>query len=139
MMSRTYRRNFHYRRPNLPRRILGWAAVVAGLVMLVVPGPGLLMLVLGIILLGRRDPVLRRWAVLLRLNLRRLSRAERRTIRCVGIWLRGQHQRARLHIQEQLHCHAQGRPLSLAIRLWIGLTLLTALTGLGVSLYMLLS
>ena len=29
--------------------------------------------------------------------------------------------------------------LRLAIRLWIGLTLLTALTGLGVSLYMLLS
>ncbi len=106
--------------------------------MLVLPGPGLLALALGIILLGRRDPVLRRWAVLIRLYVRRLSRAERRIVRWVGTWLQSHLCRTRLLIREQLHRHAQGQPLSTWVRLWIGLTFLIAIMSLGVSLYLLL-
>ena len=137
-MSHVYRRNLRHQPPSLVRRILGWLSIVAGLLMLVLPGPGLLALALGIILLGRRDPVLRRWAVLIRLYVRRLSRAERRIVRWVGTWLQSHLCRAGLLIREQLHRHAQGQPLSTWVQLWIGLTFLFAIMSLGVSLYLLL-
>ena len=138
-MKQVYRRNVRHRPRSLPRRVLGWSVVVAGLVMLVLPGPGLLALALGIIILGRHDPTLRRWAVWFRLGLRRLSRAESPTVRPIGRWLREQQCRARQQIREQLQRHAHGQPLSPAVRLWIGLTLAMAIVSAGVGLYMILS
>jgi hypothetical protein len=106
--------------------------------MLILPGPGLLGLALGIILLGGRDPALRRCAVLLRMLLRRLSRAERRGVRRLGMWLRMRHRDARGLVHEQVHRHRQGQPLPLAIKLWIGLTVVLTLASAGVSLVLLL-
>lgn len=124
--------------PSLARRIAGWLVVVAGLAMLVLPGPGLLALVLAIMLLGRRDPTLRRLAVLLRLTLRRLSRAEHAAVRRVGRWLRQQHAHSRTFIREQVRRHADGEPLALWVRVWIGVTLATMVTGIGIGLLVLL-
>jgi hypothetical protein len=107
--------------------------------MIVLPGPGLLALAFGILILGRHDPTLRRWAVLLRMSLRRLSQAEASTVRALGQCLRRWHQHARLLVREQLHRHASGQPFSLAVRLWIGLTLFGALASLGLGLFMILS
>jgi hypothetical protein len=107
--------------------------------MIVLPGPGLLALAVGIILLGRHDPTLRRWAVLLRMSLRRLSQAEVSAVRRLGQWLRQRHASARLLVREQLHRHAHGQPFSLGIRIWIGLTLFSAVASLCVGLFMILS
>jgi hypothetical protein len=106
--------------------------------MIALPGPGLLALAVGIIILGRHDPTLRRWAVLLRMSLRRLSQAESSMVRGLGRWLRHQHLLARLFIREQLHRHACGQPFSLGVRIWIGLTLFGALASLCLGMFMIL-
>ncbi len=105
--------------------------------MIVLPGPGLLALALGVVLLGRRDPLLRRCGVLLRLGLRRLSRAEQQVVRQVGCWLRVRHAQARMLVREQVHRHARGEPLSLWVRVWIGITIVSAAAGLGLGLLLL--
>jgi hypothetical protein len=137
-MDQMYRHDRRHKPPHPLRRVLGWVVVAAGLAMLVLPGPGLLALALGVILLGRRDPTLRRWALLLRIHLRRLSRAEQRQLRLIGRWLRQKHQTARAFVRQELHRHARGEPLSAAVRLWIGFTVISAVVGLGAGLLMLL-
>lgn len=113
--------------------------MLAGLAMLVLPGPGLLALALGVIILGPDDPTLRGWAVRCRLSVRRLCHAKSPTVRTIGYWLRGHLRQARLLIREQLERHARGEPLSLIIRLWIVLTIVLALASAGLSLYLMLS
>jgi hypothetical protein len=54
----------------LVRPPLGWLFIVLGGLGLVLPGPGILFLVVGMGLLGRRHPLLRRIAVLIKLRLR---------------------------------------------------------------------
>ncbi len=137
-MSRVYPIKLGERPPNLPRRVVGWLAIAAGLAMLVLPGPGLLVLALGVILLGRRHPILRRGLVLFRIQVRRLSQSERRAVRWMGRWLRTQIQGARSFIREQLQRHAHGQPLSRPVQIWIGTTIALGLLGLGASVYTLL-
>ncbi len=138
-MSQSYRRNRRHQPCGLLLRIVGWSVVLAGLAMLVLPGPGLLALALGVIVLGPDDPALRGWAVRCRLSIRRLCHAKSPAVRTIGYWLRGHLRQARLLIREQLQRHARGEPLSLVIRLWIVLTIVLALASAGVSLYMILS
>src|SRR5690242_302627 len=126
MMTQGKRHQMRHRPRSLRRRIGGWVIIVAGLAMIVLPGPGLLALALGIIVLGRHDPTLRRWALHLRLLLRRMSQVDARAIRGLGLWLRRQHFVARLLIREQVHRHANGQPFSLGVRIWIALTLFSA-------------
>jgi hypothetical protein len=137
-MNRVDRHNTRHQPPPLPRRILGWIAVVAGVLMLILPGPGLIALAIGIILLGRRDPILRRYAILLRMLLRRLSHARRRDVRRIGLWLRMRHRDARGLVHEQVHRHQQGLPLPFAIKLWIGITLVMVIATISASLVLLL-
>ena len=106
--------------------------------MIRLPGPGLLALALGIILLGRREPTLRRCAVLLRMSLRRLSHSKQRRVRTIGQWLWAKHRQARRMVREQVQRHAHGQPLSLWVRVWIGFTIITGVVGIGASLFMLL-
>jgi len=54
----------------LVRPPLGWLFIVLGGLGLVLPGPGILFLVVGVGLPGRRHPLLRRVAVLIKLRLR---------------------------------------------------------------------
>src|SRR4051794_1106379 len=138
-MTKRNRRHMRHRPRSLGRRIAGWLVVAAGLAMILLPGPGLLALAVGIIILGRHDPTLRRWAVYLRLSLRRLSQAEAAEVRRIGQWLRRWHQQARFLVREQLHRHASGQPLSLGVRIWIALTLCGALASLCLGLFMILS
>jgi hypothetical protein len=138
-MSQGKQRHMRHRPRSLGRRIAGWLVVAAGLAMIVLPGPGILFLAFGILILGPHDPVLRRWAVIFRLELRKLSRADSPKVRLAGQWLRQRHHHARLMIREQLHRHACGQPFSPGIRIWIGLTLFGALASLGVGLFMILS
>ncbi len=125
--------------PGLARQVLGWIVIGLGLALMPLPGPGLLVLVLGIMLLGPRHPAIRRWAILIRLALRRLSQAEHRLLRRCGIVLRARHAQARAFVREQLHRQADGQPLAPAILLWIAFTILTVLVSAGMGLVMLLS
>jgi hypothetical protein len=138
-MTQTNRRHMRHRPRSLRRRIGGWVVVAAGLAMIVLPGPGLLALALGIVILGRHDPTLRRWAVLLRMSLRRLSQAEGATARTLGQWLRRRHLMARQLVREQVHRHANGQPFSPGVRIWIGLTLFSAVVSLCLGLFMILT
>ena len=123
----------------MPRRILGWLAIIAGLLMLILPGPGFLALAVGIILLGPRDPALRRSAVALRLTLRRLSHAKQLQVRVTGRWLRARHRSARQLIRDQVNRQMHGEPISPAVKLLIGIAAATTAIGLGISLFILLS
>lgn len=138
-MDETYKRDLRHIPRSLRRRIIGWVLLAIGVAMLVLPGPGLLFIALAAIVLGRRDPILRRPNLIVRLSLRRLSRAEQRLVRWAAIWLREHHRGARLFVREQLHFHAQGRPLNPWIRIWIGMTLAIALASLGAGIYALLA
>jgi hypothetical protein len=124
---------------SLPKRVLGWSVVAVGMAMLVLPGPGLLFIALGVIILGRNNPTLRWWMIWLQQLLRRLCQSKNPTVRTLGWLLRRRQRQARLFVREQLHHHAQGRPLSPVIRLWIALTIVGALAGVGVSLIIILS
>ena len=99
--------------------------------MVVLPGPGLLAIALGIILVGRNDPTLRRWSVWLRMMLRRMCHSRQQTIRTSGLFLREQHRQSRLFIREELHRHASGKPFSAGVQIMIGFALLMTLISLG--------
>jgi ABC-type Fe3+ transport system permease subunit len=127
----------HHAPPGRLRRIVGWIAVVAGIAMVVLPGPGLLSIALGIVLLGRREPTLRRWSVTLRHTLRRMSRARQRRIGALGWFLRHRYRESRRFIREQVHRHAHGQPFSPVVRLLIGIALLATLITVGAGAAML--
>jgi hypothetical protein len=107
--------------------------------MLVLPGPGLLTLGLGIIILGSDDPGLRSLGVRFRMAIRRLCHARSPLVRAFGMWLRQHIRQTRKIIGEQLRRHARGEPLSPMVRLWIILTAMFALAGAGLGFYMILS
>jgi hypothetical protein len=56
------------------RQIAGWCCIAAGFALLVLPGPGVLLLLIGVALLGRRNLVMRRLLVGLRRQFRRWAR-----------------------------------------------------------------
>jgi hypothetical protein len=107
--------------------------------MLVLPGPGLIALAIGIILLGRRDRLLRRAALALHMALRGLSRAEQPKVRAVGAWLRARHAGARRFVRDEVIGYGQGRSLRLVTKIWIGITLLLTALAAGVGLIALFS
>jgi hypothetical protein len=121
------------------RRIAGWLTLLLGIAMLILPGPGFLGIALGVILIGRHDPLLRRWAIVIRVGLRRLSRAENPVLHRVGGWLWEWHRQGRLFVRDQLQRHARGEGINPVLRIWLVVTLLVALVGLTISLWMLLS
>lgn len=56
------------------QRVLGWLCIAAGLIGLILPGPGMLLIGIGGALLRGHDPVLHRMIVLLKLRLRAWAR-----------------------------------------------------------------
>jgi hypothetical protein len=94
---------------SLARRMLGWFVLSLGLLGLAVPVlPGLLLLGLGIVILGPRDPVLRRLAIRIRLFLRRWSQARHPRWRWLGQQLRSRYRASRLALRTYLHDQAHG-------------------------------
>jgi len=128
----------HHQPQSRIRTLCGWLCIAAGIAMLVLPGPGLLGIALGIILLGRNHPLLRRAALILRLRLRRLRQADHALVQRAGRWLYTRHRESRLFIHDQLQRHARGEPFAPLVRIWIGLTILFALIGCGVSMAMMM-
>lgn len=53
------------------RRAIGWGCIVVGLFALILPGPGIPLLIIGVMLVGWRHSLLRRAIVVLKLRLRR--------------------------------------------------------------------
>jgi len=56
------------------RQVIGWGCVVIGLLLLILPGPGIPLLIIGLMLIGRRHPLIRRISVEVKLFLRRWAR-----------------------------------------------------------------
>ena len=56
------------------RQVIGWACVVIGLLLLILPGPGIALLLIGLMLIGRRHPLIRRCSVGVKLFFRRWAR-----------------------------------------------------------------
>jgi hypothetical protein len=56
------------------RPVLGWVLLGIGVLGLILPGPGIPFFILGVLLVGRRHPLLRQSWVALRLRLRGLAR-----------------------------------------------------------------
>jgi hypothetical protein len=85
------------------RQTLGWLFILLGLIGLVLPVlQGVIFLVIGIALVGRRNPIIRRASVLFKLFVRRWAAVEAPLIGPLGrLALRGQQeisrQRRRLH------------------------------------------
>lgn len=78
------------------RRPLGWLLFCIGLAGLALPIlPGWPFLIPSIILLGRRDPFLRRLHLLVRMALRWLRRQQRGWLRDLGNWLHTEYVRTR--------------------------------------------
>lgn len=93
------------------RRTLGYGLIVLGVILMPLPGPGGIVVGLGIAVLGRHDPLLRRVAHGLRSSLRRLSQARNPLVRGCGRWLRREYNRVRLSVRHAAACHAAGQPL----------------------------
>ena len=53
------------------RQVVGWGCVVIGLVLFILPVPGIALLIIGLMLVGRRHPLIRRISVGVKLILRR--------------------------------------------------------------------
>lgn len=120
-----------YSPPSRTRRIIGWMAVIAGIAMVVLPGPGLLTIVFGMIMLGRNEPTLRRWSLALRVMLRRMAHSKQQTVRTCGLFLRERHRQSRMFVREELHRHASGKPFSAGVQVMIGFALLMTLISLS--------
>jgi len=56
------------------RQVIGWGCVVIGLLLFILPGPGIPLLIIGVMLVGRRHPLIRRISVGVKLILRRWAR-----------------------------------------------------------------
>lgn len=56
------------------RQAIGWGCVVIGLLLLILPGPGIALLIIGLMLIGRRHPLTRRISVGVKLMLREWAR-----------------------------------------------------------------
>ena len=102
------------------RQTLGWLFILFGLIGLVLPVlQGVIFLVIGIALVGRRHPLIRRTGVLFKLFLRRWAALETPLIGPLGrIALRGQQevsrQRRRMHWWYVERRRANVRPRSAA-------------------------
>jgi hypothetical protein len=91
------------------RRVLGWSAIVVGLLGVMLPVlPGVVFFALGALLIGPHDPTLRRIAVGIRLFLRRWSCAKQRHMRRLGRYVRSQYREQRLLLRAYLHRHEHG-------------------------------
>jgi hypothetical protein len=58
----------------ISRQVVGWLLIIIGVLGMILPGPGIPFFILGVLLVGRRHPLLRRGWVMLRLHLRKLAR-----------------------------------------------------------------
>ena len=64
--------------------IAGVIVILAGIAMLVLPGPGLLTIVLGLMILGAEFEFARRWVVYIKIRLRQALEYARRRLRRPG-------------------------------------------------------
>lgn len=56
------------------RQVIGWGCIVIGLLLFILPGPGIPLLIIGVMLVGRRHPLIRRISVGVKLVVRRWAR-----------------------------------------------------------------
>ncbi len=97
------------------------------------------MIAVGVILLGRYNPTLRRWSVLLRLYVKRMSRSDKRFVCTVGMFLYARLRQARSFIREELQRHAAGKPFSTGVQIMIGFAVLVTLISIGAGAAILIS
>ncbi len=119
----------------LLRHIGGWSLIVLGLLGLILPVlPGIVLLVLGIIVLGPRDPTLRRIAFSIRLTLRRCSRARRPFLRQLGWKLRHAYNTTRLQFRSQLKWYQHRKSSLQAYLLLLAFASIMLVTVAGMSI-----
>jgi hypothetical protein len=77
---------------SIGRQVLGWILIIIGILGMILPGPGIPFFILGVLLIGRRHPLLRRGWVTLRLYLRALARRPGRLGRAAHLGRNALHQ-----------------------------------------------
>jgi hypothetical protein len=88
------------------RQVIGWGCIVIGLLLFILPGPGIPLLIIGVMLVGRRHPLIRRISVGVKLCLR--GWAHQPGVRG-WIGMRGKRLELALRIQlRRVHARAKG-------------------------------
>lgn len=118
------------------RRLLGWTLLILGIVLIPLPGPGIVVTALGIAVLGKREPMLRRANVGVKLWLRQLCQSRKPNVKRIGLWLRNQHRQTRHAIHHINDQRAAGHPLPPLFWAAIIVSLLFMFITLGASLHM---
>ena len=117
------------------RRGLAWIVILLGLILLPLPGPGIVVIAVGMAMLGRREPLLRRVALLLRWYVRGMSRSRQPVVARLGAYLRHHHTQARHNLRTILALRASGRPLPPTFRLLIVGSVVWMLISLGFGMH----
>lgn len=95
--------------------------------------PGVVFFVLGVVVLGPRNPVLRRGAVLIRLVLRRWCRVRNQTLARLGWWVRLRHRVVRLAVRERVGQARRGEYRRRYYLAWAALFVLSMIAYAGVA------
>ena len=134
MGSRQHHPHYHHDQPSVARSTVGWVLIALGISGIVLPVmPGVVFFVLGVVLLGPRNPVLRRAAVLIRLALRRWCRARNQTVARLGWWVRLRHRTMRLAVRERVGQARRGEYRRRYYLAWAALFVLSMLAYAGVA------
>ncbi len=92
----------HHTQPSPVRRVGGWGLIALGIAGIILPAlPGVIFIVLGMVVLGPRESLLRRMAFMIRLFLRRWCRVRNPRLARLGWWVRLRHRTVRLAVREQ--------------------------------------
>ncbi len=125
----------HHDQPSIVQRAAGWGLITLGISGIVLPiMPGLVFFVLGVVLLGPRNPLLRRAAVLIRLSLRRWCRVRNQAVARLGWWVRLRHRTVRLAIRERVGQARRGEYRRRYYLAWAALFVLSMIAYAGVAL-----
>jgi len=134
MMKSQHHSHHHHDQPSVARSTVGWILIALGMTGIILPViPGVVFFVLGVVVIGPRNPVLRRAAVLLRLALRRWCRVRNQTVARLGWWVRLRHRTVRLAVRERVGQARRGEYRRRHYLAWAALFVLSMIAYAGVA------
>lgn len=135
MQAPQHHTDHHLDQPSLLRRVGGWGLIVLGISGIILPAlPGVFFLVLGVAVLGPRDPLLRRLAFSIRFFLRRWCHVRNQRMARLGWWVRLRHRTVRLVVREQAARARRGEYRRRYYVAWAALFVLSMIGYVGAAL-----